>query len=164
MPAGEVPDLSDFCLRATHMLRARDSRPQPDAREDPSLTITTHHKSSSSVELLFAPLYAIGEVASLIAEVLGTDKVDAFQHEPETDMLLKGGPVIPDAPSAARDRTRSPAAGGWRASGLDVSHAQPGRYGRVDEDPEELVGVKRGLTSGRKSGWSWTWPAFGVGC
>jgi hypothetical protein len=34
---------------------------------------------------------AMDQVATLIADVLGTDKVDAFLHEPETDTLVAVG-------------------------------------------------------------------------
>jgi two-component system, OmpR family, sensor kinase len=89
---------------------------------------------------------AMDEAATLIAEVLGTDKVDAFLHEPETDTLVAVG--------ASRTRMgrhqhaigldRQQVANGGRAVEV-FQTGKPHLDGRVDEDAHELAGVKRAL-------------------
>jgi two-component system, OmpR family, sensor kinase len=89
---------------------------------------------------------AMNEVANLIADVFGTDKVDAFLHEPETDTLVAVGasntPMGRQQHAIGLDRQQL--ANGGRAVEV-FQTGQPYRDGRVDKDPEELIGVKRGL-------------------
>jgi two-component system, OmpR family, sensor kinase len=89
---------------------------------------------------------AMDQVASLLAEVLGTDKVDLFLHEPETDTLVAVG--ASNTPMGRQQHAigldRQPLANGGRAVEV-FQTGQPYWKGRVDNDPEELIGVKRGL-------------------
>jgi two-component system, OmpR family, sensor kinase len=89
---------------------------------------------------------AMDQVASLVAEVLGTDKVDAFLHEPETATLVAVG--ASDTPMSRRQRAlgldRQPLANGGRAV-MIFETGQPHLNGRVGEDGEELIGVRRSL-------------------
>jgi two-component system, OmpR family, sensor kinase len=90
--------------------------------------------------------HAMTEVASLIADVLRTDKVDAFLHEQETDTLVAVG--ASNTPMARQQHAigldRQQLANGGRAVEV-FQTGQPHWDGRVDKDPEELIGVKRGL-------------------
>jgi signal transduction histidine kinase len=89
---------------------------------------------------------AMNQAASLIAEVLGTEKVDAFLHDPETSTLVAVG------------ASNTPVGRQQHAIGLDYQPlanrgrsvevfetGEPHLDGRVDADTEELIGIKRGL-------------------
>jgi signal transduction histidine kinase/DNA-binding CsgD family transcriptional regulator len=89
---------------------------------------------------------AMTEAASLIAEVLGAEKVDAFLHEEEIDTLVAVG--ASHTPMGRKQRgaglDRQPIANGGRA----VYVFQTGECyldGSVDKDTEELIGVKQTL-------------------
>jgi two-component system, OmpR family, sensor kinase len=86
---------------------------------------------------------AMDQVATLLAEVLGTDKVDAFIHEGKTDTLVAVG--ASDTPMGRHQQAigldRQPVANGGRSVEIFQS-GQPHLSGRVDQDPDELIGVK----------------------
>jgi len=89
---------------------------------------------------------ALSQAATLISQVLGTDKVDAFLHEPETDTLVAVG--ASDTPMGHKQHAigmdRQPVANGGRAVTI-FQTGRPHSDGHVDQDADELVGVKRGL-------------------
>jgi two-component system, OmpR family, sensor kinase len=89
---------------------------------------------------------AMSQAATLIAEVLGADKVDAFLHEQETDTLVAVG--ASNTPMAHKQRTagldRQPIANGGRV--VDVFQTGAAYLdGHVEQDVDELLGVKRTL-------------------
>jgi signal transduction histidine kinase len=89
---------------------------------------------------------AMDEVATLLAEVLGTDKVDAFLHEPETDTLVAVG--ASRTPMGRHQRAigldRQPVANGGRAVEV-FQTGEPRVDGRVEDDERELIGVRQRL-------------------
>ena len=89
---------------------------------------------------------AMDQAASLIAEVLGTDKVDAFLHDQETATLVAAG--ASNTPMARQQHAlgldRQALANGGRAVEV-FQTGQPHLNGQVDRDPEELIGVRRAL-------------------
>jgi signal transduction histidine kinase len=89
---------------------------------------------------------AMDQAASLLAAVLGTDKVDAFLHDEETDTLVAVGasntPVARQQHAMGLDR--QPLANGGRAVEVFLT-GKPHLNGRVDSDGEELIGIKRRL-------------------
>ena len=89
---------------------------------------------------------ALDEAATLIAQVLGTEKVDAFVHEPHTDTLVAVG--ASDTPLGHKQRRmgmdRQPVVNGGRT----VEVFQTGRpylTGHADQDPSELRGITQGM-------------------
>jgi DNA-binding CsgD family transcriptional regulator len=89
---------------------------------------------------------ALDEAAMPVLNALGADKIDVFLYQPESDSLVAMG--ASDTPLAHRQRQlgldRLAIANGGRAveayrTGLPVVH------GHVDEDEDELKGVKDGL-------------------
>ena len=89
---------------------------------------------------------ALDEASQLVAEVLGADKVDAFLHEPASESLVALG--TSDTPMGHRQHAlglnRLPLANGGRA--VEVYRTgRPHRDGRVDADPQELLGVREAL-------------------
>jgi DNA-binding CsgD family transcriptional regulator len=89
---------------------------------------------------------AMDEAATLIAEELGTEKVDAFLHDPATDTLVAvGASETPLArKQAAVGLNRQPIANGGRAVQI-FQTGSPHLDGSVENDEEELVGVRRVL-------------------
>jgi two-component system, OmpR family, sensor kinase len=89
---------------------------------------------------------AMDEVATLLAEMLGTDKVDAFLHEPETDTLVAVG--ASRTPMGRHQRAigldRQPVANGGRAVEV-FQGGEPYMNGRVEDDACELIGVRQRL-------------------
>src|SRR5438477_1198691 len=89
---------------------------------------------------------AMDQAASLIAEVLGTDKVDAFLHDQETATLVAVG--ASNTPMARQQHAlgldRQALANGGRAVEV-FQTGQPHLNGQVDKDPDELIGVRRAL-------------------
>ena len=89
---------------------------------------------------------AMDEVATLLAEMLGTDKVDAFLHEPETDTLVAVG--ASRTPMGRHQRAigldRQPVANGGRAVET-FQGGEPHLDGRVEDDERELIGVRQRL-------------------
>ncbi|HVH42976.1 MAG TPA: GAF domain-containing sensor histidine kinase [Labilithrix sp.] len=86
---------------------------------------------------------ALTEAADLVAKALRADKVDAFIHDPSRDTLVAVGSST--QPLSARQLKHGldlhPVANGGRMVGVyrdGVTYLS----GRVDEDPEELRGVK----------------------
>jgi len=89
---------------------------------------------------------ALSRAATLISQVLGADKVDAFLHEPETDTLVAVG-VSATAMGHKQHLIgldRQPVANSGRAVTVFLT-GQTHADGRVDQDADELVGIKRGL-------------------
>ena len=89
---------------------------------------------------------ALDAAAQLVAEALGADKVDAFLHDPAIDSLVAVG--TSDTPMGRRQHAlgldRLPLANGGRL--VDVFRSgTPYRTGHADADPDELVGITRGL-------------------
>ena len=81
-----------------------------------------------------------------IAAVLGADKVDAFLLEPSTQTLVARGTSATAMGRRQRQLglDRLPLANGGRTVSVFQTQ-QPHRDGHVDEDPEELSGVKAAL-------------------
>jgi DNA-binding CsgD family transcriptional regulator len=108
---------------------------------------------------------AMDEVASLLADVLGTSKVELFLYEPETATLVAVG--ASETPPARQQHAigldRQPLANGGRA--VEVFRTgRAHRDGRVDRDSQELIGIRRGLGVRSQPGVPWTWTASDVGC
>jgi two-component system, OmpR family, sensor kinase len=89
---------------------------------------------------------ALRQVAQILADVLGADKVDAFLYEPTNETLVAFG--TSDTPMGMRQHAigmdRLPVVNG----GLAVRVFRSGRSyvnGRADADPEELRGITEGL-------------------
>jgi two-component system, OmpR family, sensor kinase len=89
---------------------------------------------------------AMDRAASLIADVLGAGKVDAFLHEQETDTLVAVG--ASNTPMGHKQRAvgldRQPIANGGRAVQI-FQTGSPFLDGSVDKDSEELIGVRQTL-------------------
>ncbi len=89
---------------------------------------------------------AMDAVAQLVADALGAAKVDAWLHDPVTDTLVTIG--ASDTPLAEQQRAtgldRLPVANGGRIVHVFLT-GEPYLSGRVDRDPEELVGVRQRL-------------------
>jgi two-component system, OmpR family, sensor kinase len=89
---------------------------------------------------------AMDEAATLIAEELGTEKVDAFLHDPTSDTLVAVG--ASETPlgrrQAAVGLNRQQIANGGRAVHIFLT-GTPHLDGSVDKDEEELPGVRRVL-------------------
>ena len=96
---------------------------------------------------------ALTHSCDVIAEALGADKVDAFLYQPEKDTLV------------ARGSSTQPLSALQRKLGLDMLPVSNGGRvvfvyqtgqtfvtGRLDEDPEELKGIKEGLKIRSKLG------------
>ncbi len=89
---------------------------------------------------------ALNEASQWMAAALGADKVDAFLHDPATDSLVALG--TSDTPMGRLQHrlglNRLPLANGGRA----VATYQTGasfRTGHTDDDPDDLLGMRRGL-------------------
>jgi DNA-binding CsgD family transcriptional regulator len=84
--------------------------------------------------------------ADIVSEVLGADKVDVFLYDAATASLVARG--TSDTPMGHKGREigmdRLPLAGDGRSVSVFRS-GQTHRSGRVDEDPDELVGITQGL-------------------
>ena len=89
---------------------------------------------------------AMTEAASLIADVLAADKVDAFLHDEQTDTLVAVG--ASQTPMARKQRSagldRQPIANGGRAAQV-FRTGECYLDGSVDRDTEELIGVRHTL-------------------
>ena len=89
---------------------------------------------------------ALDEAAQLIAEALAADKVDAFLYDPDSASLVAVG--TSDTPLGRRQHQlgldRLPLANGGRIVAVYQSGA-PFHTGHTEEDPDELLGIKRGL-------------------
>jgi DNA-binding CsgD family transcriptional regulator len=89
---------------------------------------------------------ALDEAAMPVLNALGADKIDVFLYQPESDSLVAMG--ASDTPLAHRQRQlgldRLAIANGGRV--VEVYRTGvPAVHGHVDEDVEELKGVKDGL-------------------
>jgi GAF domain-containing protein len=86
---------------------------------------------------------ALEEAATLIAQALETEKVDAFPHEPPTDTLVALG--ASDTPLGRKERSlgldRQPLANGGRAVEI-FQTGRPSLTGSADQDPSELRGIR----------------------
>ena len=89
---------------------------------------------------------ALDRAAQIVAEALDADKVDAFVYEAETESLVALG--TSDTPMGRRQHEiglhRLPVANGGRAVQIFRS-GQLYRDGHVEDDPDELAGIKTGL-------------------
>lgn len=89
---------------------------------------------------------ALAQAAQVVAEALGADKVDAFLYEPRGETLVARG--TSDSPMGRLEHRlgldRQALANGGRAAEV-FRTGQPRRDGRVDEDPEELRGIREAL-------------------
>ncbi|MDQ6673838.1 MAG: GAF domain-containing sensor histidine kinase [Chloroflexota bacterium] len=130
--------------------RFSPAEPSGDGVDQENLQGTTHRLLVTLERLLEVQptslRLAMDEAATLIAEVLGTDKVDAFLHESETDTLVAVG--ASRTPMGLKQRSigldRQALANGGRAVEV-FQTGQPHLNGRVHEDANELIGVRRGL-------------------
>lgn len=108
-------------------------------------------KLLSTLERLLAleassPKPAFDEAATLIAEAVGADKVDTFVLDPTRDTLVALGTST--TPMGLKQQALGlnlmPLSNGGRAAHVfqtgEIYHS-----GRVDEDQEELLGVRQGL-------------------
>jgi DNA-binding CsgD family transcriptional regulator len=81
-----------------------------------------------------------------VAEALGADKVDAFLLEPATATLVALG--VSDTPMGRRQQEigldRLPLANGGRSTQV-FANGEPFCDGAVDQDAEELRGIREGL-------------------
>ena len=89
---------------------------------------------------------ALQRAADIVTEVLGADKVDIFLYEASTGSLVARG--ISDTPMGHKEREigmdRLPLAGYGRS--VEVFRlGRTHRSGRVDDDSNELVGIREGL-------------------
>lgn len=89
---------------------------------------------------------ALGSSCDVVAGALGAEKVDALLYEPERDSLVAVGSS--SQPLTALQRKLGldvmQLANGGRAVGAFTSGA-PFLSGRIDQDPDELRGVREGL-------------------
>jgi two-component system, OmpR family, sensor kinase len=88
----------------------------------------------------------LNQAAQLVAEVLATDKVDIFFHDPEDDTLVSLG--ISDTPMGRQQKAigmgRLPIANGGRTVEVFLSGTSY-LTAHADQDPDELVGNTVGL-------------------
>ncbi len=89
---------------------------------------------------------ALDQASQSLAGALGADKIDLMLHDPASDSLVALG--VSDTPMGRRQRAigmdRLPLANGGRSAEV----FRTGRSylsGQVDQDPDELKGVKEGL-------------------
>ncbi len=89
---------------------------------------------------------ALNAASQLVAEGFQADKVDVFLFDPTSETLVAVG--TSDTPMGRRQHAiglhRLPLANGGRTAEVFQS-GRSFRDGRVDRDPDELVGVKEGL-------------------
>src|SRR5919199_3291286 len=86
------------------------------------------------------------QAADLVAETLDAEKIDIFLNDPAVDTLVAVG--VSDTPMGRRQielgLNRLPISNGGRAA--EVFQRGDGYFnGHVDEDPEELHGIKHAL-------------------
>ncbi len=89
---------------------------------------------------------AMMQAAQLVAETLEADKVDTFLYDPDIDSLVAAGTSQTDMgrKQKALGLDRLPISNGGRA--VQVFQSRTSHIcGHVEEDPEELPGVKQGL-------------------
>jgi signal transduction histidine kinase len=105
---------------------------------------------STLQELLRLPVGStqatLSQAAQHLSQVFGADKVDTFVYEPATDTLVALG--TSDTPLGRKQKAlgldRLPLSNGGRA--VQVYRTRKSLLqGRVDEDPEELLGVREAL-------------------
>ena len=89
---------------------------------------------------------ALNQASNLVAAALSADKVDIFLNDPSVDTLVALG--VSDTPmgrqQVALGLNRLPVSNGGRAVEV-FQRGKPFRSSHVDQDPEELRGVKQGL-------------------
>jgi two-component system, OmpR family, sensor kinase len=89
---------------------------------------------------------SLDQAAQALAEVLGADKVDAFLHESTTSTLVARG--TSDTPMGRLQQSlgldRLPIANGGRTVEVFIT-GTPRLSQRVDDDREELRGIRKGL-------------------
>ncbi len=88
----------------------------------------------------------LNQAVQLVAEVLEADKVDAFFYEPSAETLVALG--TSDTPMGRRQKAigmdRLPLANGGRTVEVFLTGTSL-LSGHVDQDPDELIGIKDGL-------------------
>jgi signal transduction histidine kinase len=89
---------------------------------------------------------AFNHAAQVVADVLGADKVDIFLYDPAIDTLVAMG--TSDTPMGRRQvalgLNRLPLSNGGRA-GQVFQTGECYHFGHVEQDPDELRGIKEGL-------------------
>ncbi|HEX2173002.1 MAG TPA: HAMP domain-containing sensor histidine kinase, partial [Dehalococcoidia bacterium] len=89
---------------------------------------------------------SLNQAAQSIAEALEADKVDAFLHAGDVDVLVAFG--TSDTPMGRRQKAlgldRLPTANGGRAVHV-FRDGRPFLTGHAEDDPEELIGIREGL-------------------
>jgi two-component system, OmpR family, sensor kinase len=120
-------------------------------RRSPDPTACEHDRLLNTLERLLAIeatdfRVALNQAASLVAEALGAEKVDAFILDPTVSTLVAVG--VSNTPLGQRQvalgLNRLPLANGGRV----VEVFQSGnsyRTGRADQDAEELIGITQAL-------------------
>jgi two-component system OmpR family sensor kinase len=89
---------------------------------------------------------ALTEACQLVAEALSADKVDVFLYDPTIDTLIAEG--TSDTPMGHLQHRlglhRLPLSNGGNAS-YTFRTGEPHHSGHVDQDPNELLGIREGL-------------------
>ena len=89
---------------------------------------------------------ALNQASDLVARALGADKVDVFLYEANTDSLVAFG--TSNTPMGRRQHAlgldRLPRSNGGKTAAV-FETGQPYRTGHLDQEPDELPGVKDGL-------------------
>jgi signal transduction histidine kinase len=112
------------------------------AAQDPLLVALERLQALPAGDVTAALAAACGHIAAAFA----ADKVDAFLLDPDAETLVAVG--TSDTPMGRRQHAlglhRLPLANGGRTAAVFRSGA-PWHDGRVDRDPEELVGIREAL-------------------
>ncbi|MBI3968423.1 MAG: GAF domain-containing protein, partial [Chloroflexi bacterium] len=89
---------------------------------------------------------ALSQAATILAEILATDKIDIFLYEPSTTTLVSYG--VSDTPMGQQQKAlgldRLPLANKGRVVEV-FETGEPFCSAHLDEDPHELIGVKERL-------------------
>ncbi|MFL5690510.1 MAG: GAF domain-containing protein [Ktedonobacteraceae bacterium] len=113
-----------------------------DQRQERLLTTLKHLLELPAIDVNDT----IQQAVQLITEVLDADKVDAFFHDTSTDTLVARG--TSNTPMGRRQKAigldRMPLANGGRMVGVFLT-GNSFINGHVDQDSDELPGVKMGL-------------------
>jgi signal transduction histidine kinase len=88
----------------------------------------------------------LNHAADVVATALDAEKVDAFLIEPTHQVLaaIGTGDTAMSRAQVAAGLHVMPIANGGRAAQVYL-HGEPFRHGHVDEDPEELIGIRERL-------------------
>ena len=120
----------------------KDSPPGDSARRERLLTTLEGLLAIQATEARSA----LNQASDLVAATLGADKVDVFVNDPSIDTLVALGTsdTLMGRRQIALGLNRLPLSNGGRASQV-FQWGNPYRCQHVDEDPEELRGVKHSL-------------------